>query len=80
MRSKRLFTYVALAMTLATGLAACGGDSDNNVTSGSVSTASDSFVSQMVALIATTPDNTEPTPIDSIGVTTPDNIEPIPIS
>lgn len=79
MPSKRFLSRVALAMALAMGLAACGGDSDNNVTIGPVSTASDAFVTQMLTLIATSPDNTEPTSIDSIAVTTPDNIEPVPI-
>ena len=78
MTNKRLLaTAAAVLLTLALG--ACGGsdNSDNGGGSPAVSAgASDSFFAQVRALIATSPDNTEPVPIDSYAVTTPENIEP----
>jgi hypothetical protein len=78
MTNKRLqATGAALLLTLALG--ACGG-SDNDDNNGGTPTASagasDTFFSQVLALIATSPDNTEPVPIESYAVTTPENIEP----
>ena len=53
---------------------------ENNNNGGNTPTASagasDSFFSQVLALIATSPDDTEPVPVDSYAVTTPENIEP----
>jgi hypothetical protein len=78
MTNKRLYaTGAALLLTLALG--ACGG-SDNDNNGGGTPTASagasDSFFAQVRALIANSPDNTEPVPIDSYVATTPENIEP----
>ena len=78
MTNKRLHaTGAALLLMLA--LSACGGsDSDNNgggtpaVSAGE----SDSFFAQVRALIASSPENTEPVAIDSFAATTPENIEP----
>ncbi len=81
MRSKRSFGYFALAMSLATALAACGGSSNSDSgVNGVLSNAPDAFMNQVLALVLSSPDNTEPTSIDSIAVTTPDNLEPLPIS
>ena len=79
MTYKRLHaTGAALLLTLALG--ACGG-SDNNDSAGggtpaASAGASDSFFAQVRALIANSPDNTEPVPVDAFAVTTPENIEP----
>jgi hypothetical protein len=78
MTNKRLYaTGAALLLTLALG--ACGG-SDNDNNNGGTPTASagasDTFFSQVLALIATSPDNTEPVPVESYVATTPENIEP----
>nr|WP_314629767.1 hypothetical protein [uncultured Noviherbaspirillum sp.] len=80
MTNKRLYaTASALLLTLALG--ACGG-SDNNDNggngggSGASAGASDSFFTQVLALIGSSPDNTEPVPIDSYTATTPETIEP----
>ena len=71
-------TGAALLLTLALG--ACGGSDNDDNNGGGTPTASagasDTFFSQVLALIATSPDNTEPVSIDSYAVTTPENIEP----
>jgi hypothetical protein len=77
MTNKRLY---AIGAALLLALGACGG-SDNNDNAGggapAVSAgASDSFFAQVRALIGSSPDNTEPLPIDNFAVTTPETIEP----
>lgn len=79
MTNKRLLaTAAAVLLTLALG--ACGGSDNNdnagNGTPAASAGASDSFFAQVRALIASSPDNTEPVPIDNFAVTTPENIEP----
>lgn len=79
MTIKRLHaTGAALLLTLA--LSACGGsDNDNNAGGGTPAVSageSDSFFAQVRALVSSSPDNTEPVPIDSFVVTTPETIEP----
>jgi hypothetical protein len=79
MTNKRLYaTASALLLTLALG--ACGGSDNNdhggNGASGANAGASDSFFTQVLALIGSSPDNTEPVPIDSYTATTPETIEP----
>ena len=79
MTNKRLYaTASALLLTLALG--ACGGSDNNdhagNGGSGAKAGASDSFFTQVLALIGSSPDNTEPVPIDSYTATTPETIEP----
>lgn len=78
MMNKR--SYAALGLLLA--LAACGGSSndhgnDNGQATNSGST--DAFFARVQALIATSPDNTEPESIDAIAVTTPETTEPAPL-
>ena len=78
MTNKRLHaTGAALLLTLALG--ACGG-SNNDVNDGGTSGASagesDSFFAQVRALISSSPDNTEPVPLDSFTATSPETIEP----
>lgn len=79
MITKRNFLSMP-AMLLVLSIAACGGsDSDNNQASnnpGASAGESDAFFAQVKVLIATTPETSEPIPIDSIAVTTPESIEP----
>jgi hypothetical protein len=79
MTNKRLYaTGAALLLTLALG--ACGGSDNDDNNGGGTATASagapDTFFSQVLALIATSPETTEPVAIDSYVATTPENIEP----
>ena len=73
MITKRLL-LLAAAMLLALGLAACGGNGRHHP--GNSAGASDAFFVRVKALIASSPENTEPIAIDSIAVTTPETIEP----
>jgi hypothetical protein len=80
MTNKRL--YAALGLLLALG--ACGGSDNNDGNGGNGGQAanpgaSDAFFARVQALIATSPDNTEPVPIDAIAVTAPETIEPAPL-
>jgi hypothetical protein len=80
MTNKRLHaTGAALLLTLALG--ACGGSDNDDSNGGGGAPAvsageSDSFFAQVRALIASSPDNTEPVAIDSFAATTPETIEP----
>lgn len=71
---------LATAVLMAVGLTACGGnDSNDNQASNNPGTsagASDPFFVRVQALIANSPENTEPIAIDSITATTPEIIEP----
>ena len=81
MTNKRLYATGA-ALLLALALGACGGsdNSDNGGGTPAVSAgASDSFFAQVRALIANSPDNTEPVAVDTVVVTAPENIEPAPL-
>jgi hypothetical protein len=66
---------VLLAITV---LGGCGGGSDDGNGGNQASTpgASDAFFTKVLALISSSPDNTEPVAIDDIAVTTPNDIEP----
>ena len=77
MTNKRLYA-VGCALLLTLALGACGGsDNDNNGGTPEASAGeSDSFFAQLRALISSSPDNTEPLPIDSFVATTPETIEP----
>lgn len=79
MTNKQL-TAAGAALLLTLALGACGGsDNDSNGGGGTPAVsagASDSFFAQVKALIANSPENAEPVPIDSYAVTTPENIEP----
>ena len=79
MTNKRLYaTGAALLLTLALG--ACGGSDNDGGNGGGTPAVSageaDSFFAQVRALIGSSPDNTEPVPIDSFAATTPETIEP----
>lgn len=82
MTNKRLYATGA-ALLLALALSACGGSSnDNAINNGGQSGnagASDSFFAQVLALIGSSPDNTEPVAIDGYAVTAPETIEPAPL-
>lgn len=78
MRNK-VFCKVAGAAIVSLGLSACGGSGSDGVFgdgSGGGRPAQDSFIATVNALIATSPDNTEPREIDSIAVTSPEDSEP----
>jgi hypothetical protein len=78
MTNKRL--YAALGLLLALG--ACGGSDNHNDGNGGQAAnpgAADAFFARVQALIGTSPDNTEPVPIDAIAVTAPETIEPAPL-
>lgn len=77
----KLVTSAAL-VALTITLSACGGgSSDGNggliVSPGTVSPVADSFFTAVLALIGTSPDNTEPTDITAVAATSPDNTEPV---
>ena len=71
------FKLVARAgfLALAMSLAACGGDGGNGGVS--VAPVTDSFFVAVLALVRTSPDNTEPTDISAIAATSPDTTEPV---
>lgn len=84
--SHRLKTALGAGLLLA--LAACGGSDGNQGAAGTGSSetgvnsgqiASDSFLSQVVAVIGATSDTTEPGGIDAITATTPDTTYPFSI-
>ena len=81
MTNKRLYaTGAALLLVLALG--ACGGSSNDNHGGGGQDAnagASDTFFAQVLALIGSSPDNTEPVSIDSYVATSPESIEPAPL-
>ena len=75
----QIFCKVAGAAIFSLGLSACGGSGSGGVFgdgSGGETPAQDSFFTTVNALVATSPDNTEPREIDSIAVTSPEDSEP----
>jgi hypothetical protein len=67
-------------------LAACGGSDGDSASanpgggnSPPMSTV-DAFFSRVMALIGSSPDNTEPVAVDSVTPTTPEDSEPSPLS
>jgi len=81
MMTNKRFPATGAALLLTLALGACGG-SDNNDSGGAPAAsagASDSFFAQVRALIASSPDNTEPVAVDTFVVTAPENIEPAPL-
>lgn len=94
MRYKHILLMAPAAALLAFAMAGCGGgDSGNGSTaSGSgaasanstgnntlQSAATDSFLSQIMNLIASTSDTAEPVAVDATPAPMPDNTEPVPI-
>jgi ABC-type glycerol-3-phosphate transport system substrate-binding protein len=81
MKTSSIWSIGALLLATAVGLSACGGSSGNggNNVATSPSTADDSFVSQVDAIVRTSADNTEPVAIDNIAATSPEEAEPVPI-
>ena len=80
MTNFKLVTRVGF-LALAISLAGCGGDSGGggSIIGSTNPTApvADSFFTAILALISTSPDNTEPTDISAIAATSPDNTEPV---
>lgn len=80
MRYQIFFKATALAaLTLA--VAACGDSSNNDHVgegpgNGGGTPAQDSFFAAVSAVIASSPDDTEPREVDSITATTPEDSEP----
>lgn len=73
--------FKAVALTVLTLAVAACGDSDNGQVgqgpgNGGGTPAQDSFFTAVSALIASSPDDTEPREVDSITATTPENSEP----
>lgn len=91
MSSKMSFLGVAVAFSVATVLAGCGG-SDGGVSSATAANAqpasntpqqasgADAFISRVLAIIGNTSDTAEPIGIESITVTTPEDAQPVPVS
>lgn len=77
MTNKRLYATGA-ALLLALALGACGGSNNDDNSGGQNANAgaSDAFFAQVAALVANSPDTTEPVAIDSITATSPETIEP----
>jgi hypothetical protein len=78
MNNKRLL-WATSALLLTLALSACGGSGSDDGNGGNQAAnpgASDAFLAQVLALIVTSPDNSEPVSIDAIGATSPDTIEP----
>jgi hypothetical protein len=64
-------------MLMALVLSGCGGSGNDNANNQAANTGpSDPFFQRVLALVNSSPDNTEPTSIDDVAVTMPDNIEP----
>lgn len=68
-------------------LAACGGGGDGGGTAANPGGGSsppmstvDAFFSRVMALIGSSPENTEPVAVDSVTPTTPEDTEPSPLS
>ena len=79
-RNQRILA-VGAALLLPLALSACGGsgndnDNDNGSSQTANSGASDAFFTRVLALVGSSPDNTEPIAIDDITVTSPNDIEP----
>ena len=72
---------IAVALLAAAGLTACGGHffnggGDNETPMPVV----DAYFTAVSALLASSPDDTEPVAIDSIAATAPEDTEPQPLS
>ena len=77
MKIKSAGSILALASLSVIVLAGCGGSSNNNSSTASTTPpAPDAFLSQVITIAATSPENTEPASIDAIVSTSPENIEP----
>jgi hypothetical protein len=75
-RNQRILA-IGAAFLLPLALGACGGSSNDNGSSQTANPgASDAFVTRVLALIGSSPDNTEPVATDDITVTSPNDVEP----
>lgn len=69
---------VAVAVVAAV-LAACGGDHNDNNSSAAATPPADTFLSQVIALIAGTDETSDPKSTDTVTATAPETTEPAPI-
>ena len=74
MHAKLWLRPAMLAAALALGLAGCGGGNDDN-NGGEYTVQSDSFLSEVDKVIASTSETSEPREIDSIDATSPETVE-----
>ena len=74
----QIFFKAAALLVLTLGIAACGSGGDDHVGQGGNGggVAQDSFLAAVNALVASSPDDTEPKEIDSITATSPEDSEP----
>ena len=72
----RMLLKLAVLGALTAGLAACGGSSNNGVADVVPTPAPDSFFVAVNAVIATTSETGDPREVDSIVATSPENTEP----
>lgn len=75
MHAKLWLRPAMLAAALALGLAGCGGGNDDNNNGSEYSIQSDSFLSEVDKVIASTSETSEPREIDTITVTSPETVE-----
>ncbi len=77
--SDRIFSKGAVLTVLTLAVAACGdsgGGNDGGGVGGGPGPSQDSFFTVVKAVVATSPDDTEPREIDSITATSPESSEP----
>ena len=71
---------IAVALLAAASLTACGGHSLFGGDDDPPAPVVDPYVTAVSAILASSPDDTEPSPIDSMVATAPDDTEPQPLS
>lgn len=71
---------IAVALLAAAGLAACGGHSLYGGDDNPPAPVIDPYFTAVSAMVASSPDDTEPGPIETMVATAPDDTEPQPLS
>lgn len=79
MRAKLWLRPATLAVTLAIGLAGCGGGHDDGNNGGVYSVQNDGFLSEVDKVIASTSETSDTREADSINVTTPETVDSAPL-
>ena len=73
MKTKPVWFVSALLSMVALTLVGCGsGNHDDNNNAATT----DAFIAEVMRIVASSPDDTEPVAIDAFAATTPDNNEP----